>query len=66
MGNALGAALGGAVIAAGLGYVAPVWVGVVLALGGLVVAAASFVAEERARRQAPVQDRPSDSATPAR
>lgn len=66
MGNALGAALGGAVIAAGLGYVAPVWVGVVLALGGLVVAAASFVAEERARRQAPVQDRSSDSATPAR
>ncbi len=50
MGNALGAALGGAVIAAGLGFVAPVWVGVVLALGGLVVASASFAAEDRARR----------------
>jgi len=50
MGNALGAALGGAVIAAGLGFVAPVWVGVVLALAGLLVASASFAVEDRARR----------------
>ncbi|SDQ80973.1 MFS transporter [Microbacterium sp. cf332] len=49
MGNALGAALGGAVIGAGLGFVAPVWVGVALALGGLAVAAVSFSVESRAR-----------------
>ena len=47
MGNALGAALGGAVIAAGLGYTAPVWVGLVLALGGLGIAAVSFSLERR-------------------
>ncbi len=46
-GNALGAALGGAVIAAGLGFVAPVWVGVALAAGGLVVALVSFALERR-------------------
>ena len=50
MGNALGAALGGAVIAAGLGYTAPVWVGLVLALGGLGIAVVSFSLE---RRRAP-------------
>ena len=35
IGNALGAFLGGVVIAIGWGFVAPAWVGVVLALGGL-------------------------------
>ena len=56
MGNALGAALGGAVIAAGLGFVAPVWVGVVLAAGGLVIAWSSFAVEARTpkRRSQPV------------
>ncbi|HET8602833.1 MAG TPA: MFS transporter [Marmoricola sp.] len=39
--NALGAWLGGAVIAAGFGFTAPSWVGVVLALGGLAVMAVS-------------------------
>lgn len=34
IGNSLGAALGGAVIAAGLGFTAPAWCGVVLALVG--------------------------------
>ena len=34
VGNALGAALGGAVIAAGFGYLAPAWLGVVLAAIG--------------------------------
>lgn len=47
-GNALGAALGGAVIAAGLGFSAPVWVGLVLALGGLGIAAMSVGLERRA------------------
>ena len=32
VGNALGAALGGAVIAAGFGYLAPAWIGVALAI----------------------------------
>ncbi|MCM3695783.1 MFS transporter [Microbacterium oleivorans] len=46
-GNALGAALGGAVIAAGLGFTAPVWVGFLLALAGLGVAALSIALERR-------------------
>ncbi|GAA1648122.1 MFS transporter [Microbacterium flavum] len=49
IGNATGAALGGAVIAAGFGFVAPVWVGALLAAGGLVIAAASFRADSRGR-----------------
>ncbi|MFS0712581.1 MFS transporter [Microbacterium sp. 2P01SA-2] len=66
MGNALGAALGGAVIAAGLGYVAPVWVGVVLALAGFGVACASFAVEARARRRASLRAERPDSPAPAR
>lgn len=38
VGNALGAALGGAVIAAGFGYLAPAWLGVVLAAVGFALA----------------------------
>lgn len=38
VGNALGAALGGAVIAAGLGYLAPAWLGVGLATAGFLLA----------------------------
>ena len=48
IGNALGAFLGGAVIALGLGFVAPAWVGVVLALAGLGIATMS-IRLERAR-----------------
>jgi MFS transporter, DHA1 family, inner membrane transport protein len=51
LGNSLGAFLGGVVIAAGLGFVAPVWVGLVLALLGLGIAAVSLAVE---RRRAPV------------
>jgi DHA1 family inner membrane transport protein len=47
IGNSLGALLGGAVIAAGWGFLAPAWVGVALAGAGLVLAAASLVAERR-------------------
>lgn len=53
-GNALGAALGGLVIAQGLGFVAPVWVGVVLAVGGLGVALVSLAVERRAAAVVPV------------
>lgn len=38
VGNALGAALGGAVIAGGFGYLAPSWLGVALAAAGFVLA----------------------------
>ncbi|WP_413320708.1 MFS transporter [Agrococcus sp. 1P02AA] len=38
VGNALGAALGGAVIAAGFGYLAPAWIGVALAGAGFLLA----------------------------
>lgn len=47
VGNSLGAALGGAVIAAGWGYVAPVWVGVVLSLIGMAIAILAFAVERR-------------------
>jgi DHA1 family inner membrane transport protein len=45
--NALGAALGAAVLSAGLGYTAPIWVGAVLALAGAGVAVLA-VRSERA------------------
>lgn len=47
VGNSLGAALGGAVIAAGFGYLAPAWVGVVLATLGLALLGASITWERR-------------------
>jgi DHA1 family inner membrane transport protein len=53
IGNALGAFLGGAVIAFGLGFVAPAWIGVVLALAGLGIATVS-IRLERARVPASV------------
>jgi DHA1 family inner membrane transport protein len=50
MGNALGAFLGGVAIGLGLGFIAPAWVGVALALLGLVIAALSLRLEaSRAR-----------------
>jgi DHA1 family inner membrane transport protein len=45
--NSLGAALGGVVIARGHGYLAPTWVGLALAAGGLGLAALSFATERR-------------------
>ena len=53
IGNALGAFLGGVVIAHGLGFVAPIWVGVALATAGLGLAAASYAVEARTRVAAP-------------
>ena len=50
MGNSLGALLGGLVIAAGLGLVAPAWVGAALALAGLVVAVVAYRVEDRSGR----------------
>ncbi len=45
IGNALGAFLGGAVIAWGWGFVGPAWIGVILALGGLAIALVSLIVE---------------------
>jgi DHA1 family inner membrane transport protein len=42
IGNSLGAALGGAVIAAGLGYVAPTWLGLGLCVPGVAFALAGW------------------------
>ncbi|WP_328888111.1 MFS transporter [Streptomyces sp. NBC_00316] len=47
LGNALSAWLGGLVIAAGLGYTAPNWVGAVLAASALVLAVVSGLLERR-------------------
>lgn len=48
IGNSLGALLGGAVIAAGLGYAAPAWVGAALALAGLAITVISLSLERSA------------------
>jgi MFS transporter, DHA1 family, inner membrane transport protein len=53
IGNSLGAFLGGVVIAAGFGFVAPAWVGVGLALAGLVIALGGYAAERRSPASAP-------------
>jgi DHA1 family inner membrane transport protein len=45
VGNALGAWLGGLVIAAGLGFRAPIMVGVALAIAGFLVVVASAVVQ---------------------
>jgi DHA1 family inner membrane transport protein len=51
IGNSLGAVLGGVVIAAGLGYVAPVWIGLVLTIVGIALAVGSFALDRvRGRR----------------
>lgn len=51
IGNAIGAWLGGAVIARDLGYLAPGWVGVALAILGLLLVSASLAVSRRDRRQ---------------
>ncbi|MFI2618919.1 MFS transporter [Streptomyces sp. NPDC018584] len=53
LGNALSAWLGGIVIAAGLGYTAPNWVGAVLAGSALVLAILSAALERRSTAAAP-------------
>jgi DHA1 family inner membrane transport protein len=50
IGNSLGAIVGGMVIAAGLGYVAPVWVGLLFTVAGSALAFATF-SLDRARRR---------------
>lgn len=50
IGNSLGAFLGGVAITLGFGFVAPEWVGAVLALLGLGITAVSYAAERRSPR----------------
>jgi DHA1 family inner membrane transport protein len=50
--NALGAALGAAVLSAGLGYTAPMWVGAVLAVIGAGIAAVARTVQVREQRAA--------------
>lgn len=50
VGNALGAYLGGIAIAAGLGYVAPVWIGLGLSGIGILLAVATFAIDRSRRR----------------
>ncbi|WP_456697116.1 MFS transporter [Aeromicrobium sp. P5_D10] len=50
LGNALAAWLGGVVIAAGLGYTAPNWVGALLVAGALAIAVLSGALERRAEK----------------
>ena len=47
IGNSLGAYLGGLTIAAGLGYVSPAWVGLLLCVPGVVIALVSFGLDRR-------------------
>jgi MFS transporter, DHA1 family, inner membrane transport protein len=47
IGNSLGAYLGGVVIAAGLGYVAPTWVGLLLCVPGVLFALAGALVSRR-------------------
>jgi DHA1 family inner membrane transport protein len=42
IGNSLGAYLGGIVIAAGLGYLSPAWVGLLLVVPGVILAVVSW------------------------
>jgi MFS transporter, DHA1 family, inner membrane transport protein len=51
IGNSLGAFLGGAVIAAGWGYLAPTWIGLALCVPGILLAVAGGLVT---RRRAPV------------
>ncbi|MEV7332192.1 MFS transporter [Micromonospora sp. NPDC093244] len=52
--NSLGAALGSVAIAAGFGYLAPAWVGVLLAVLGLGLAGVSVTVERRSRTPEPI------------
>ena len=51
MGNGLGAALGAVAIAAGFGYLATPWIGIVLGIAGLIIAAISFTIDRSRRRR---------------
>lgn len=49
IGNALGAALGGVAVAAGLGYVAPIWIGLSLGIVGVLLTILTFRIDRKRR-----------------
>lgn len=51
LGNSLGAFLGGIVIAAGFGYIAPAWVGIGLSIAGVSILLVSLGLDRRAARR---------------
>ena len=61
IGNSLGAALGGVVIAAGLGFVAPTWVGLALCVPGVAFALAGWAVTRRHRHARPMRGWPVDA-----
>lgn len=65
LGNALSAWLGGLVIAAGLGYTAPNWVGAVLAAAALVLAFISAALERRTGKPGTAVDGSEPAGRPA-
>jgi DHA1 family inner membrane transport protein len=50
IGNSLGAYLGGVTIAAGLGYLSPAWVGLLLCVPGVALALISLALQRRTKR----------------
>lgn len=64
IGNSLGAFLGGLAIAGGLGYIAPIWIGLLLTTVGIVLAIGSF-ALDRSRRRRGIEVALTTAATPA-
>ena len=54
LGNSLGAYLGGVVIAAGLGYLSPTWVGLLLCVPGVGLALVSLGLSRRDARRSEV------------
>jgi MFS transporter, DHA1 family, inner membrane transport protein len=52
IGNSIGAALGGVVVAAGLGYLSVTWIGLVLCVLGVIIAIISFGVDRRSLQRA--------------
>jgi len=63
IGNSVGAALGGVAIAAGLGYLSPIWVGVVLTAAGILLAVGSLAIDRARGTSYPAQREPAAPGT---
>lgn len=62
--NAAGAFLGGLTIAAGFGYLSPVWIGVALSIAGIALTLVTFSIDRRRRRQILQGTRPETRSVP--
>lgn len=65
IGNAIGAWIGGLAIAAGLGFVSPLWVGAALATGAFFILLPTSIANSRRNEYAPVSDTSAERASVA-